>query len=270
MTKNKTEIHNYGKDNDSFLNKTFSFFKNLLLSLYPDSYIDFCEKKTKDIIKYFLLVFLLIFIISNIILITKGILFLNSFEEDFSKFNNLTIDMNMDLTEDLYYFNNNLKITQEGNYSKELMFISNDKISFKKKECLILPFLCWFNDKHSEIKSDDLKNILEFENQIKNLLIFLVIVLIPIFSLLITIFVMIKTILLILLISFIIKIIGLIFKLKLTFKKLLAITIYASTIYVLIEPFNLLIFKTYYIHLGLFVIYSFIGLFLIGEKKHRY
>ncbi|MFP4402796.1 MAG: hypothetical protein ACOC3X_00015 [Nanoarchaeota archaeon] len=253
-----------------FLKSVLIFIKIFFLSLYPDNYHKFTDKRIKDIAKYFFSLILLIFLLINILLIVKSFLFINSLDDRLNYFNNLSIDINMNLTEDIYLLNDNVKITQQGNYSGEFMFISNEKIAFKKKECLIIPALCIFNNKHKEIKTNELKDILNFKDEINSLIIFLTIVFIPIISIFITFFILIKVILLILLIFILIKILSLLTKFKITNKKLLFIVIYASTMYLIIEPFNLLIINTYYIHLGLFIIYTIIGLFLIGEKRHRF
>lgn len=250
--------------------RILDFFKTLILSIYPDSYSRFSEKRLMQGMHYFLSVALLTLILTGILLAFTLPSAVNHVTGELQKFDNFTVNVNMELNQDITLADQTIRIAEKADYQGEKLLITKENITMQKPSCFVFSPICWFSDEKINLKTENLSNTLEFEEEINNAIKSFAIVLFPALMLGLSIFVVLKSLILMLFLFILSSIIAKSAKLRLERRQKILICIYAVTIYMIGEPFSILVGGFYMAHLIVAIVLAAIGVALVGDKKHRY
>lgn len=250
--KNKSKEPNINKK-ENFLR----FLKTFALCIYPDAYKKFSERKIREGLTYFFAVLGISFIISlfaiGIVLNDLG----SNIEEEKEKLENLTVEF--ELEEDIKF--KDFRIAEEGNFTNESILITKEAIYYEHWSCLFMPF-CF--DEKEKIELEDFDS---YSESLVSILKFVFIALFIPVVLFYTIYNGLLALLLILIVGLIGKLITR--NLKISSGQIFLVGVYASTIPLILWPLTLHL-NLHYIPIFAFLLFSILGFFIVGERKHRY
>lgn len=246
------------------------FLKTFALSIYPDAYNRFSQKRYSQGLLYFLYVLLISMTIFSVMFLVSLPGFLSTFDSEFSKFEDLSLNMSMKLSEDIVLFDGKIKVSEHGNYTDESLMITQDYIYTKKTHCNLVPPLCLFGEKHKTRSTAEFYDLENESGAIKTSFIAFLSLAFPFLLILYLIVVGVKVLGLVLLLAILLLILTKFLKFKIQFQQVFLIVLYSSTFYLIAYPINTLVYGLYSVHLIVPVLLSLLGVFLVGEKKHRF
>jgi hypothetical protein len=247
------------------------FIKEVALSIYPDAYQKFSQKNISYGIKYY--IYLLIFsaaLLLFIFLYNAGT-YSREFDLEANKFEKFNVAGEINLKEPVYLFNKQIVIANNMNYTDEDLLITQKSVIRKPISCIIFKPVCWFSDKYISKNIKEYSDLTSYREDFKIFVKVIFIIMLPGIILMYLMYITIKAMALIMLFSFLGLIIIRIFtSLRISLKQLFLLGIYASTIMLISEPFNLLIHTLYYIPVLIFTFLFIIGINLVGERKKHF
>lgn len=252
----------------SLQERIMRFFKETVLAIYPDAYPRFSQKRYLEGVKHFMLVTALSLLITSVILILVLPSYSNNVGKELDKFDKLEIDVEMGLNENVTY-KDLLKISETGNYSGEKIHITNDMVTIESSACFMFKPGCWFTEP-SEINAGELSNVLEHKENLKGVLKTLLYAILPALAVGITVFVATKAVVFVFVLYLLTLLVTKIGKLRLSARPRLLICIYASTVFLLLEPVFMLLGGLRWLHVLAVILLAVIGVALVGEKKQRF
>jgi len=241
------------------------FLKTMLRSMSPHSYHDLTHKTLASGMKYLGNVLIVSAVILAVIVGFNLASFNQALNTELRKLNSL--DVMFDLTEPIVIEKHKINITNRGNYTDENLLITDKNLIRKPTICILLKPTCIFA---KDPVMTDYSDFQQHRKDFGKIVFFILLVMIPGLMMLYILYMLIKVLIILFVISYAAKFIADIFKFRIVFKKIILAAIFSSTIFLLLEPFNLVVVNLYYIHIGLFVILFSLSVLLVGERKHRY
>ena len=201
--------------------------RRVYMSVNPADFEKLIHRPLSKAFKHFFLALFLIFIVMSLFALPKIITLSSYLEEQFSSFDTLNIDIDIEMNSPLIISERDPQIiidtTNQSNLTTEKLMITKDFLYYK-------PY-----NKIKEINYSGFKNVLENKEKISNILSFFIILALP--SILITIYIML--VIKYLFIAFLTTIIAFIIaRIKINpikFKKILKASIYSLTSMIIIE-----------------------------------
>ena len=210
----------------------WDFFKTIPKSIYPHSYYDLQERKVRYALKYFFSLLLLAHILMLVIAIPKIILLSSYLDTQFSKIEQLDIDLDIKTKQPILLTDKEPTVVINTNESistgyKKLL-ITGDKIYFKESVL-----------KTAEIDTNQYKNILGKKEVLKKVITILFFTLLPAILSLMYVYSAIKYLIIIFAVGLITYLLTWIFRYKITIRSAFISSIYASTIMIAIEVISI-------------------------------
>jgi hypothetical protein len=249
------------------------FLWTILKSLNPDALKDLSERITKDSLKYLWTLIVLCLVLMVVVAIPKFIFLPSYINSQFNKFNNLSIKVTTDMKEPVTIAQSNpqLIIDTTGNITnlgKANLLITKDVVMYRSM----------FKAKAFNISS--IENILENKQGTTKLIMFFALLLFPMLLVLLYVLYSLKYLIIIILTTLLSFVVLKIIKHKITFVRLFNLTIYASTVMILLELLTLPYLYNYLlpiplffgvtlplIPIALFIVYFIIGIILTDNKE---
>jgi len=241
------------------------FLKTILKAFYPDSYHELSHRKISEGFSYLANLVVLSVLILALLVSFNVATFQKNIELELTKLDSLEINFN--LKQPIVFEDQNIVVTNEGNYTNENFLITNSEVIRKPTICAILRPACLI--KHKPVRTN-FSSLPENSKDVSNFFFLMLLLMLPGLLLVYLIYFLIKSIVMIIIMAYAAKFVTSTVKFRISFKRILMTAIYASTIFILLEPINLVIWNLYYIHILLSVVMFIIGVMLIGENKHRY
>lgn len=246
------------------------FAKTFGLSIYPDAYNRFSQKRYSQGLTYFLYVLLMSMIIFMVAFFVMLPSYLDKFDNEFSKFDDLSLNVSMKLSNDVELFDGKIRVSESGNYSGESFLITQDSIYTKKTHCNLVPLLCIFGEDYKVKSTSELYELEKQSSAIKASFIAFLSLAFPLVLILYLVIVGFETLFAVSIGALLIFMLTKTLKIKLSIQQSFLIVLYSSTIYLIAYPINALIYGLYYLHLIIPLVLSLLGMFLVGERKHRF
>lgn len=259
------------KEKLGFRQRLTGFLRTMVMSFWPDSYTRFSQRRLMQGISYFfaLLVFALLFFCILSLARLPGLL--EGLSSQTHKFEALELDVDMNLTEDISLLGGEVTISEHGNYSGQTLLMTKDAIYLKDLKCISFPALCYVGGDRSGMKeTSQLKDVLDYEDWFMRFLLLLLIIAIPFFVIFSAIVLMLKALFFMALAYVLCLAAAKVFGYKISLLKILLVVIYASTIYIVLSPIDKIIYPLFFAHIAAFFLYSLIGLFIAGDRRHRF
>jgi len=242
--------------------RLIQFLWTILRSLNPESYHQLCQRTLFKSSKYLANIVVMSVMLMAFLVAFNLAGFHNALKTELQKVED--INLTRDMTEPIYFESQGIRVADEANYTGENLLITDNEIVHKPFLCALIKPACIIFNKPKAIEYSD------NPDDLANMLFFFMLLLIPGMLCLYLIYFMVKTALIILVVSYAAKLLARAFKFRVAFIKIIHIAIYASTIFILLEPINLIVWNLYYIHLLVFLIIFTIAVLLVGEHKHKY
>jgi hypothetical protein len=256
--------------------KFSDFLWTILKSLNPDSLKDLSERITKDSLKYIFSLIAISLLLMVIVAIPKLIFLPAYINNQFGKFNNLSINMTTDMKEPVTIVQSNpqLIIDTTGNITK-----------LGKANLLITKHMVMYRSlfKVKAFNISGFENILENKKGAADLIIFLAVLVFPMLLVMLYIVYSLKYLIIIIITVLLSFVVLKLIKHKIKFVHLFNLIIYASTSMILLELLTLPYLYNYLlpiplffgvtlplIPLALFIVYFMIGIILTDRKEERY
>jgi len=161
-------------------------------------------------------------------------------------------------------------IANDMNYTNENLLITNKEIVRKPFLCTLLKPACLFQGEEIRQDIDELTKLGEDKEQISRIFLIILLLMLPSLLFIYFVYFIVKSAIIVLLLTIIAFMIIKATKHQLTFKKILLIAIFSSTVMILAEPFNLILWNLFYIHIIGFLLLFIVNVSLLSEKRHRY
>jgi len=241
------------------------FFKTLLKTINPNSYHELSQRPITSGIRHLGNVLVVSALILAVIVSFNLATFHSALNHELKKLNSL--DVTFDLTQPIVIEKHKINITNSGNYTGENLLITDNQLVRKPTACVLLKPLCLF------LQDPVVTNYSDFQahrDDFGKIVFFSLLVMIPGLLILYVLYMLIKITIIIFTISYLAKFATSIVKFRIPFKKILMAAVYSSTIFLMLEPFNLIVINMYYLHIVLYVLLFSLAVLLVGERKHRY
>jgi len=241
------------------------FLKTIFRSFNPDSYNKLSQRSIAAGIGYLANLVLLSVMILALIVSFNMAAFQHSIKDELTKLDSLDISFN--LKEPIQFSKQKITLTNEGNYTNENLLITESELIRKPTACLLFKPTCLFV---KEPVRTNYSNLPEHKENVSSFVFFVLLLMIPGLLLVYLLYFLIKTLIIILVLSYTVKIITHFVKFRIKLRKIMLIAMYSSTVFIILEPINLVVWNLYYMHVLLYIIFFAIGIVLVGENKHRY
>lgn len=229
-------------------------FYNVFKSLNPESYEELTQRPTYHAIKYFFFVCVLTLFFMFIILIPAIFSFSNNWGDTVSNFNVLDLNVSFQLKQSFYLSEDPvIRVEQSGsNITGSRILISQDGIFYKS--------YFFFGEKKFVPLS---QSYVEDDSNISKLFIFLL----PSIAFWTMIFFMVYFVIIILISALLCGMIAAIIGLRIKFSKILKISIYASTILILVQLLLIPFFRTFIIPIIAYWLLLAIIIFVFRDER---
>jgi len=245
--------------------RLYFFLKTLIQSFNPESYHDLSNRPLGSAVKYLFGILVVSSLIFAVLITINLVSIHSNLNKELTKLDSLKVIC--ELREPIIIDKHDIVIANEKNYTDENLLITSREISRKPLLCAILSPTCIF--KNEPIKTN-YRNLGKNPDDLGNFLFIIFILMFPGLLLLYLLYSLIKTLIIIFIMSLIAYSIIKAVKLKMKFRQILLCALYSSTIVLLAEPFNIILWNLYYIHIIIFIIIFIISVLLISERKYRY
>jgi hypothetical protein len=247
------------------------FIKEIFLSVYPDAYLRFSQKAFSHGIRYFFYALFLSAALLMFLFVYNAGNYSKNFGLEVDKFEKLNVIGEVDLKEPFYLFDKRIVIANSLNYSGQDLLITKESVLRKPVSCIVFPPVCWFSEKYISKNIKEYSDITSYKDDFKTFVMVIFVLMLPGIVIMYLIYIAAKTIVLIILFSLVGLLILRIFtSLKISLKQLFLIGIYASTVLLLSEPFNLVVHTLYYIPILVFALLFIIGINLVADRKKHF
>jgi hypothetical protein len=251
--------------------KAKHFLKETALSLYPDAYNRFSQRNLSYGVKYFCYALILSAAVLLFLFLYNFGTYSKEFDLQVDKFEKLNVVGEFDLKEPVQLINNRIVIANSMNYTNEDLLITQKSVTRKPVYCIVFEPVCWFSERYISKNVKEYSDITSYKDDFKTSVKIIFVLMLPGMILMYLLYIAIKAMALIILFSFISLIIIRIFtSFRISLKQLFLIGIYASTVMLISEPFNLLVHTLYYIPIIAFAFLFIIGINLVAEKKKHF
>lgn len=245
------------------------FLKNVLLSFYPDAYPRFSEKRLLQGFGYLFWCGLLSSAIFAVIFLFMIPSMISSVDKTSSSIDELSIDVNLTVSDPISLYKGNIVIADDSNYTGEAILVTSNSLYLMKPICFSVGPLCFF-DSYEQFDWEKFRKPLEHSDSLKKYWFFFALLVLPGLVILYFLISFIYSVIITLVLGFIAFIVSNLFNHKISLSQSLVVMIYALTIFLLAFPFYLLVHNLYYLHLILPVIYGSIGIMLSGHRKRAF
>ncbi len=240
------------------------FLLTILKSLNPDSYPKLIKRSTKEAYSYLIMLVLTCLIISSLTLTPKLIGLPKELENSFSKVELLRLNPEIKTRESVNFGLGIVLNTNAKNISEENLLITSNRVFKKPLICMLSRELCAFSKNNvKEFSYEEFFNLKERSSELIRVITLLAWLVAPVILILLFIFYTLKYILITAIVALIAYLITKWIKKEYEFKKLLKLSIYSSTIMVLIDVLG----KQYYPAISFITLIPFliyIAFFTIG------
>ncbi len=250
--------------------RVLAFLKTVLQSFYPDSYQKLSEKSLRQGMVYFLQIVMLSLAILVVLIIANIASFQLAVNNELAKVDSLNITGSVNLSEPILFEKQGIVIANDMNYTDENLLITNSEIIRKPFLCTLLKPACLFTGEPVRKNISDFSSLGQDKAQIGSIFKIILLLMAPSLLFIYFVYFFLKTVMIILLLSVIGAIAARVLNYNLPFKKALLIAIFSSTIMVLAEPFNLVMWNLFYIHVILFLLLFIINISLVSERRHDF
>ncbi|MBD3310100.1 DUF1189 domain-containing protein [Candidatus Woesearchaeota archaeon] len=253
------------------------FFMTIIRSLYPDSYKELSENRFTHALRYFPLALLLFFAVMCLMYIPAVAGLPGLLDEEFSKIELLKFTVEHDIPEALMIPKEDpfIIVDTSGEHTEldeESVLVTSGKIQYKPLVSV------------QEIKTSSEIDATEYKGNVVDLITVIFIFMIPSLMILMYLIFFVKFAAIIIITALIAFVIARIAKNEITFKRLLIVAVYASTIMMLVEvlakplgigkwlitvPIGMGI-DLIIVPIALYVIYLIIGTAIVGQREISY
>jgi len=241
------------------------YFKKFFMSFNPDSYHQLTELTYQQGFRYLVRTVLL----SSFILAILIILNLNSIRlglnDELTKVQSCEISGN--LTEPIIFEKQKIAIANQKNYTGENFLVSGSELVRRPYICNVIRPLCILSD--DPIKTD-LSVIKSNPELLGNFIFIILVLMLPSILFIYLFFYFIKSLLIITVLSLIAFAIIKVAKRKVSYRRMFLAAIFSSTVYLILEPFDISVWNLFYMHFIAYILLYTVVLVLLAEKKHRY
>lgn len=246
------------------------FLKIVIESLNPDAYHEFTTRSMSFSLMYLASMVFIIWCIACMLSVPRMGELPNLIESKISNFNEFKIDIVM-RTNQTVGLPFDIQIDSEGKsqLGKQSVLITSDKVYIKKKECLI-PALCSFRnstEQYSEHSLSDFEDIVEKRDLFTKLVTVWIVNLLPLVFIIGFLYLVIKFLFIVTGLSALSYLVCSSVRYRIKPAAIFKIAVYASTILIVATiPGYVFHIRTFFIPELVFLIYTVIGIMLIGEK----
>jgi hypothetical protein len=244
------------------------FWKTLAWSFIPDKYRTLSSRPLSSSLAYFLRIILLSFGILVVLLLFNVATLSRSLNEEFSRFESLKVTVDFKLKEPISLERYGIIIADQKAYDGENLLVTLNGSTRKPAVCVFLEPACWFGNRTMQMNNSI--DLAADSGKSSRSAMMLVILLLPSLLALYLIYSGLMLSLLVLVATALGFFISRLTGGRASLMKTFLVALHASTIVALLEPFNLVLWKIYSVHLILFVGLFTICMLLVAEKRHRY
>jgi hypothetical protein len=246
------------------------FFKTLFQTFVPDNYHALCEKPFKEAGIYFLHIVLLSFGIIILLLLLNIASLRMAFQKEFDKVENLNVSVDFKLKAPIVFEKQGIVIANQKAYDEENLLITDYGIVRRPIACSFFAPACWFSKDTIKVNSTSYGDLAENKDRFAAMLISIILVALPVLIVAYLLFYAIKLLLLIVVATALGFALARLFGFMVSIRKALLVALFSSTIYAVLEPFDLVMWNLYYVHVVIFLGFYSVAMLIVAGKKHRY
>jgi hypothetical protein len=258
----------FGDDVKKGESRTQGFLKTIIQSCNPGKYPGLVSRTWRQAFDYLLtLIFFLVFMLF-VISIYRFAQFEANFGKEMDKFSRFDIKVDYLLEEPIHY--GGFVMDNERNYTTERLLITKDGISSHSLFCLLLSPACIFEDSPATMTSAQLSDVLGYSGEIKGILAFMMVLLLPGLLLFFLMFFALKFMLIISIAAILAFIITRISRFEITLKQIFLAAVYSATIMIVMEGISFYFHWFFWVPIVAYMILYTIVVMMVGEREHAY
>jgi hypothetical protein len=246
------------------------FLRTLGQTFVPDNYHALSEKPLKEAGAYFLRLVLLSFAIILILLFFNIASLRMAFQKEFDKIEDLNVSLSFKLKEPIVFPQQKIVIANEKAYDEENLLITDYGIVRRPLACSFFSPACWIGPDTIKVNSSSYGELAKDKGRFGSILIGIILVALPVLIFAYLLFYALKLLLIITVITMLGYLIGRLLGFAVSIRKVLLVALFSSTLYAVLEPFDLVMWNLYFVHVVLFLVFYAICLLIVAGKKHRY
>ncbi len=245
--------------------RLIAYLKNFLRSLNPDSYHSLSVVNLSHALKHFTMTVMLSGFILLVLSAATIFALQSSLDRELAKLSEVSLEFN--LTEPIVLQKHNVVLADKMNYSGQNILVTEDEFIRRPALCSMLAPACLLMREPVRSRWD---SISDDKKAFGRVIIGLAVFLLPGIILFYTAYIFVKSLAVILFLAGLAYLGAFVTGYRVAFRQVFVSGIYASGVFILAMPFDLLMWNLHYVHLILFVLLFMVSLLLLCEKRHRY
>ena len=243
------------------------FFKSIALSFYPDAYPRLAGKSLAGASGYLAGVLVLSFVATLLLLAFNAGEIHAGLSAELAKFEDLNVSISMRLSEPIVLDKQQIVIANSWNYSGERVLLTDEVLVRKPFLCMLVRPACWFRSAEIEVETESLENLAADRKRMQTIAVWLLLLLLPSMLIIYFLYAALRSLVVVLILSLIGILGARIFRYRLRYRQSLVIAVFSSTAMILADPFNLILWNLYYLHIAASLALFCAGAALVAERR---